>query len=82
MNYLNNLYKNNLISMMTTRPLDISLKDSFFYYIMWIIYVSIKIIEKGYAPLTIYSHYYNQRYNHDNIIFYLKERERKHRLFL
>ena len=78
MNYLNNLYKNNLISMMTTRPLDISLKDNFFslYYVDYLC-VHQDYRKKGNAPLTIYSHYYNQRYNHDNIIFLFKREGEK-----
>ena len=31
--------------------------------------------KKGIAPITIYSHYLNQRYKHENIVFLFKEGE-------
>ena len=59
--------------MMTTRPLDIMFKTILLYRLS----VHQDYRKKGHAPQIIYSHYYNQRYNHDNIIFLFKREGEK-----
>jgi len=76
LNYENNLKpgKNNkLISTMTTKPLYIHINGTTFsLYIVDYLCVHKDERKKGIAPITIYSHYVNQRHKHDNIIFLFK----------
>ncbi len=71
--YKNNFTKKNLISVMTTRPLDIIInKKKFSLYYVDYLCVHQKERKKGIAPITIYSHYANSRFRHDNIVFLFK----------
>ena len=75
LNYKNNFkpMRNELISTMTTRPLYVNINDINFsiYYVDYLC-VEKEHRKKGIAPITIYSHYLNQRYKHDNIVFLFK----------
>ena len=79
LNYKNNFkpMRNELISSMTTRPLYVNINDVNFsiYYVDYLC-VEKEHRKKGIAPITIYSHYLNQRYNHKILYFYLKEKEK------
>jgi hypothetical protein len=71
--YKNNFIKQDLISVMTTRPLDIFINNKCFslYYVDYLC-VHQKERKKGIAPITIYSHYVNSRFKHTNIVFLFK----------
>lgn len=62
-----------LISTMTTRALECMIddKDFMLYYVDYLC-VHSRHRKKGIAPKTIYSHYVNHRYKHDNVIFFFK----------
>ena len=66
----------NIISCMTTRPLECYINnDKFTLYYVDYLCVHKKERKKGIAPITIYSHYANHRFQHDNTVFCFK-RER------
>ncbi len=77
--YLSLNYKNRLsphkkiISCMTTRPLECYVNNDIFtlYYVDYLC-VDLKERKKGIAPVTIYSHYVNNRSKHDNTVFFFK----------
>ena len=75
LNYKNNFkpMRNELLSSMTTRPLYVNINNMNFsiYYVDYLC-VEKEHRKKGIAPITIYSHYLNQRYKHENIVFLFK----------
>ena len=63
----------NIISCMTTRPLECYVNnDKFILYYVDYLCVHQKERKKGIAPITIYSHYTNHRFKHNNTVFFFK----------
>ena len=75
--YLSLMYDKNklskLMGMMTTRPLDIIIdKHTLQLYYVDFLCVHKNERKKGIAPRIIYTHYFNHRYENDNMIFLFK----------
>ena len=71
----NIISRKQIVAIMTTRPVQIQIKKTassslkmYSYYVDYLC-VEKEQRKKGIAPITIYSHYLNQRYKHENIVF-------------